>query len=59
LQAIFQKNLLVRGYLREAGFAIEVSMQRAPSVEVEVQTERIYLLARKLPLALIVGSHKE
>ena len=34
-------------------------MQRVPYVEVEVQTQRVYLLARRLPPALIVGSHKD
>jgi len=49
----------MEGDLRKAGFGIEVSMQLAPYVEVEVQTQRVYLVARKLPPALIVGSHKD
>ncbi len=51
LVGFFFEREEMEGYLREAGFAIEVSMQRAPYVEVEVQTQRVYLLARKLPPA--------
>jgi SAM-dependent methyltransferase len=51
LEGVFFEREELEGYLREAGFTIEVSMQRAPYVEVEVQTQRVYLLAHKLPPA--------
>jgi len=53
LEGVFFEREEMESYLREADFAIEVSMQRAPYVEVEVQTQRVYLLARKLPPAEI------
>lgn len=49
LDGVFFERAEMEGYLREVGFAIEVSMRRAPYTEVEVQTQRVYLLARKLP----------
>ncbi len=59
LEGVFFEREEMEGDLRKAGFGIEVSMQLAPYVEVEVQTQRVYLVARKLPPALIVGSHKD
>jgi SAM-dependent methyltransferase len=47
LEGVFFEREEMEGYLREAGFAIEVSMQRAPYEEVEVQTQRVYFLARR------------
>jgi SAM-dependent methyltransferase len=48
LEGVYFEREEMEGYLREADFAIEVSMQRAPYVEVEVQTQRVYIQARKL-----------
>jgi SAM-dependent methyltransferase len=45
---VFFERLEMEGYLREAGFAIEVSVEREPyTPEVEAQTRRGYVLARK------------
>ena len=48
LEGVFFEREEMEGYLQEVDFAIEVSMQRAPYVEVEIQTQRVYILARKL-----------
>lgn len=37
----------MEGYLREAGFSIEESIERAPYPEVEYQGHRVYTFARK------------
>ena len=49
LNGVFFEREEMEGYLREVGFAIEVSMQRAPYAGIEVQTQRVYILMRKLP----------
>jgi SAM-dependent methyltransferase len=36
----------MEGYLRDAGFTIEETIERSPYAEVEVQTQRIYIFAR-------------
>lgn len=43
--AFFEREEM-EGYLREAGFAIEESIERAPYPEVEHQSHRVYLIAR-------------
>ena len=50
LEAVFFEREEMEGYLREAGFATELSMQRAPYTR-EVPTQRVYILARKRPQA--------
>lgn len=49
LDGVFFERVEMEGYLREVSFAIEVSMQQAPYPGVEVQTQRVSILARKLP----------
>jgi SAM-dependent methyltransferase len=48
LDFFFFERTEIEGYLREAGFAIEESLERAPYADIEVQTTRAYILARKL-----------
>jgi ubiquinone/menaquinone biosynthesis C-methylase UbiE len=49
LDGVFFERAEMEGYLRAAGFAVEVSLVRAPYPEVEVQTQRVYIQARKGP----------
>lgn len=44
--AFFEREEL-EGYLRQAGFTIEESIERAPYPEVEHQSHRVYIFARK------------
>lgn len=44
--AFFEREEM-EGYLRQAGFTIEESIERAPYPEVEHQSHRVYLFARK------------
>jgi SAM-dependent methyltransferase len=44
--AFFERDEM-EGYLRQAGFAIEESIERAPYPEVEHQSHRIYIFAHK------------
>jgi SAM-dependent methyltransferase len=48
--AYFEREEM-EGYLRQAGFTVEQSIERAPYPEVEHQSHRVYLLARKPQLA--------
>jgi SAM-dependent methyltransferase len=47
LDYVFFTRQEVRQYLLAAGFAVEDSIEREPYPEVEVQTRRAYILARK------------
>lgn len=47
LDGIFFEREEMEGYLRQAGFKIEESVERDPYAEVEVQTQRVYIFARK------------
>jgi len=47
LFGVFFERDEMEGYLREAGFEIEESLVRSPYVGVEVQTQRVYIFARK------------
>lgn len=49
LDGVFFERAEMEGYLLSAGFTIEASYLRAPYPDVEVQTQRVYLLARKGP----------
>jgi ubiquinone/menaquinone biosynthesis C-methylase UbiE len=44
---IFFQRAEMEGYLRTAGFEIEDSIERPPYEGVEVQTQRVYIFARK------------
>src|SRR6266568_772310 len=44
---IFFQRAEMEGYLRTAGFEIEDSLERPPYEGVEVQTQRVYIFARK------------
>lgn len=48
LDGVFFEREEMEGYLREAGFGIEESIERSPYVGVEVETQRVYIFARKL-----------
>ena len=47
LDFVFFQPAEMAGYLRAAGFVIEEVIERAPYPEVEVQTQRAYIFARK------------
>ena len=47
LDFIFFEKTEMEGFVKEAGFEIVESVERAPYPEVEVATQRVYLLARK------------
>jgi ubiquinone/menaquinone biosynthesis C-methylase UbiE len=49
LDGVFFERAEMEDYLRAAGFAIEISLLRAPYPDVEVQTQRVYIQARKRP----------
>ncbi|MEP7293051.1 MAG: class I SAM-dependent methyltransferase [Chloroflexota bacterium] len=47
LDFIFFERTEMEGYLREAGFIIDETIERAPYPDVEAQTNRVYIYARK------------
>jgi SAM-dependent methyltransferase len=47
LDGVFFERDEMEGYLREAGFDIEESIERAPYAGVETQTQRIYIFGRR------------
>lgn len=47
LDFAFFERTEMEGYLREAGFTIEESIERPPYPEVEHQSHRVYIFARK------------
>jgi ubiquinone/menaquinone biosynthesis C-methylase UbiE/predicted kinase len=47
LDGVFFERAEMEDYLGSAGFTIEAGVVRAPYAEIEVQTQRVYLLARK------------
>jgi hypothetical protein len=47
LDFIFFERLEMEGYLKSAGFEIEESIERDPYPDVEYQSRRAYILARK------------
>jgi len=49
LDGVFFERAEMEGYLLSAGFTIEAGYIRAPYPDVEVQTQRVYLQARKDP----------
>lgn len=49
LDGVFFERAEMEGYLTTAGFALAAGYVRAPYPGVEVQTHRVYLLARKRP----------
>lgn len=51
LDFIFYDCAEMEGYLRESGFEVVESVEREPYAELEAQTRRAYLLARRPPHA--------
>lgn len=47
LDFVFFERSEMEGYLRAAGFEVEESIERPPYEGVEVQTQRVYIFARK------------